>query len=74
MTYKKTYDIQKKKQLIITLPERFKSIKRVMVIVENIDEDRESKIAVLRKASADPLFLADIVETVADFEYSDNEL
>jgi hypothetical protein len=74
MTYKKTYDIQKKKQLIITLPERFKSIKRVMVIVENIDEDRESKIAVLREASADPLFLADIVETVADFEYSDNEL
>ena len=28
----------------------------------------------LKKASSDPLFLSDIVETVSDFKNSDNEL
>jgi len=74
MTFEKTYDIQKNKQLIIKLPDRFKSIKKVRVIIENLDEDREAKIEMLRKSSSDPLFLADIEETVSDFEYSDNEL
>ncbi|MCK9638489.1 MAG: hypothetical protein M0R39_01160 [Prolixibacteraceae bacterium] len=74
MTFEKTYDIQKNNQLIINLPERFKSKKMVRVIIEDIDEIREEKIAMLKKASSDPLFLSDIVETVSDFENSDNEL
>ena len=28
----------------------------------------------LKKASTDPLFLADIVDTLSDFDNSDNEL
>jgi hypothetical protein len=74
MTFEKTYDIQKNNQLIINLPDRFKSKKMVRVIIEDIDEIREGKIAMLKKASSDPLFLSDIVETVSDFENSDNEL
>ncbi|MCK9413468.1 MAG: hypothetical protein M0Q53_14300 [Prolixibacteraceae bacterium] len=66
MTFEKTYDIQKNNQLIINLPERFKSKKMVRVIIEDIDEIREVKIAMLKKASSDPLFLSDIVETVSD--------
>jgi len=73
MTFEKTYDVQKNNQLIINLPERFKSKKRVRVIIEDIDENREIKIALLKKASTDPLFLSDIAETVSDFENSDNE-
>jgi len=46
----------------------------VRVIIEDIDEIREGKIAMLKKASSDPLFLSNIVETVSDFENSDNEL
>ena len=73
MTFEKTYDVQKNNQLIINLPERFKSKKRVRVIIEDIDENRDIKIALLKKASTDPLFLSDIAETVSDFENSDNE-
>lgn len=74
MTFEKTYDVQKNNQLIINLPERFKSKKKVRVIIEDIDETREGKIALLKKASIDPLFLSDIAETVSDFENSDAEL
>jgi hypothetical protein len=74
MTFEKTYDVQKNNQLIINLPERFKSRKKVRVIIEDIDENRNVKIAMLKKASTDPLFLSDITETVSDFENSDNEL
>ena len=73
MTFEKTYNVQKNNQLIINLPERFKSKKKVRVIIEDIDENRDIKIALLKKASTDPLFLSDIAETVSDFENSDNE-
>jgi hypothetical protein len=74
MTFEKTFNIQKNNQLIINLPERFKSRKKVRVIIEDIDENRDVKIAMLKKASTDPIFLSDIAETVSDFENSDNEL
>ena len=73
MTFEKTYDVQKNNQLIINLPERFKSKKKVRVIIEDIDENRDIKITLLKKASTDPLFLSDIAETVTDFENSDYE-
>ncbi len=60
MTFEKTYKVQKNKQLIIELPERFQINKKVRVIVEDIDEDRDEKIKLLRKASKDPLFLSDL--------------
>lgn len=60
MTFEKTYKVQKNKQLIIKLPERFQINKKVRVIVEDIDEDRDEKIKLLRKASKDPLFLSDL--------------
>jgi len=72
MTFEKTYDVQKNNQLIINLPDRFKYRKKVRVIIEDIDENRDAKIALLKKASNDPLFLSDIVETISDFENSDN--
>lgn len=74
MTFEKTYDIQKGNQLVITLPERFKSKKRVKVIIEEVDESRQEKLELLKKASKDPLFLSDINEITTDFEFSDNEI
>ncbi len=75
MTFEKTYEIQKNNQLIINLPERFKSKKKVKVIIEDFDDyHRNGKIEILKKASRDPLFLADIKEISADFDFSDNEL
>jgi hypothetical protein len=74
MTFEKTYDIQEDNQLIIQLPERFRSKKRVKVIVEEISESRQESLKLLRNASKDPLFLSDINEITSDFEDSDNEL
>jgi hypothetical protein len=74
MTFEKTYDILKNNQLIINLPEKFKSKKRVRVIIEDIDEKRELKIEMLKKAAKDPLFLSDIADSNSDFEFSDSEL
>ncbi|MBL7111042.1 MAG: hypothetical protein ISS19_03790 [Bacteroidales bacterium] len=70
---KKTYELQDNNQLIIKLPERFKSKRRVRVIIEDIDEDNNEKIELLKKAAKDPLFLSDIQENQNDFQYSDNE-
>jgi hypothetical protein len=73
MTFEKTYDVPKKNELVIQLPSKFKSRKRVRVIIEDIDESRDNKIIMLKKASTDPLFMSDIAETLSDFEYSDQE-
>ncbi len=74
MTFEKTYEVQKDNRLIIKLPERFRSKKRVKVIIEDVDDSRQEKIKLLRKASKDPLFLSDINEVNSDFSDSDNEL
>jgi len=74
MTFEKTYDVQKDNRLIIKLPERFRSKKRVKVIIEDVDDSRQEKIKLLRNASKDPLFLSDINEVNSDFSDSDNEL
>lgn len=73
MTFEKTYEIQKNNQLIIKLPEKFKSRKKVRITIEDVDDDRNVKIDLLKKASKDPLFLSDIQEVKDDFQYSDRE-
>ena len=67
MIFEKTYEIQKNNQLIIKLPERFKSKKKVRITIEDVDDDRNAKLDLLKKASKDPLFLSDIQE-VKDLE------
>ena len=74
MTFEKTYEVKKDNQLIIRLPERFRSKKRVKVIIEDIEESRQDKIKLIKQASKDPLFLSDINEINSDFEDSDKEL
>lgn len=73
MTFEKTYKVQRNNQLIIKLPDQFKS-KKVRVIVENVDETRDEKMKLMSKASKDPLFLSDIDEIAKDFENSDKDL
>jgi len=73
MTFEKTYEVQKNNQLIIKLPRRFKGQRKVRVIVEDIEDDRNQKIELLKKAAKDPIFLTDIDEVASDFRISDNE-
>lgn len=72
MTFEKTYEVQQDSQLIIELPDQFKS-KKVRVTIEDIDDSRDEKIKMLKKSCNDPLFLADIKEAMIDFENSDKE-
>jgi hypothetical protein len=59
--------------LTIKLPKKFKAIKRVRVIVEEMESERELKLKLLRKAATDSLFNADIEEIKEDFQFSDKE-
>jgi len=72
MTFEKTYEISDNK-LTIKLPKEFMSKKRVRVIIEDIDEGRDKKIKLLKRASKDPLFLSDVKKIADDFQYSDKE-
>jgi len=74
MTFIKTYELKKDNTLVIKLPEKFKSKKRVKVIVEDVDDTRLEKINLLKEAAKDPLFLADVNHTNSDFKDADNEL
>lgn len=72
MTFEKTYEL-KNNELTIKLPKKFKSIKRVRVIVEELESERELKLKLLRKATSDSLFNADIEKIKEDFQFSDKE-
>ncbi len=50
MTFEKTYDINNNNRLIIRLPDKFRSKKRVRVIIEDVDEDKNAKIERLKKS------------------------
>ena len=41
------------------------------VIIEDVDEDRDEKILLLKTAATDPLFLSDIAEIDSDFGYAE---
>ncbi len=72
MTFEKTYEINNN-ELTIKLPTKFRSVKKVRVIVEEVENERNKKIKLLKKASNDPLFNSDIEEIRNDFQYSDKE-
>jgi len=72
MTFEKTYVI-KNNELTIKLPKKFRSVKKVRVVIEEAESERSRKIQLLKKASTDPLFNSDIEEIKNDFRYSDKE-
>ena len=61
MTFEKSYVI-KNNELTIKLPKKFRSVKKVRVVVEEAETERSKKIQLLKKASTDPLFNSDIEE------------
>jgi len=72
MTFEKTYEI-KNNELTIKLPKQFNLIKKVRIIVEEVENDRDKKLKLLKKAASDTLFNADVEEIKGDFRYSDKE-
>lgn len=60
-------------QVVVTLPPNFVNRKQVTVLIDDQVDSRDQKMALLKDASEDPLFLADIDEINKDFDSIDNE-
>lgn len=73
MTLKRIYEIDNNHQLIITLPDDFKDVKRVLVTIDDDIDSKSSKLELLKQAAFDPLFLSDIKEINEDFNRIDSE-
>lgn len=72
MRLRRVCDI-KNNQLIINLPDGFKGKNKVLVIVDDSIDPKFEKMALMKQASNDPLFLADLKEIEEDFGKIDNE-
>lgn len=72
MTFRQICSV-KNNQVIITLPPNFVNKKQVTVVIDDIVDNRTQKLAMLKEAANDPLFLADIEEIHKDFDSIDNE-
>lgn len=72
MTYKIVCPV-KNNQVILTLPPNFRNKKEVTVYVDDQIDVRSQKLAALKMAAKDPLFLADIREIHTDFDSIDDE-
>ena len=72
MVLKQIFNVENNR-LIINLPKSFKDSKRVMVVVDDDINSREGKIILMKQASSDPLYLADIEEVEEDFNFADAE-
>lgn len=73
MTFEKTYTVRNN-TLTIRLPKEFTSKRKVKVTIEEVDENRQNKLKLLKKAPSDPLFNSDVEEIKNDFQYSDKDM
>jgi hypothetical protein len=60
-------------QVVVTLPATFSNMKQVTVFVDDYVDIKSQKIEMMKMASNDPLFLADIKEIQEDFDSIDHE-
>lgn len=72
MTLRQVCNI-KNNQVIIDLPADFKNKKKVLVIVDDSLDTKTEKLALLKQAASDPLFIADIKAIADDFGVIDHE-
>ncbi|MBD0289165.1 MAG: hypothetical protein ICV79_27660 [Flavisolibacter sp.] len=74
MSIEQIIDVPANGQLVIQLPSSLKNKKRVKLIIDEIDEALENKIALLNKASQDKDFLSDLEEVNNDFEFIEKDI
>ncbi len=72
MTYRQVCSIENNK-VTINLPDDFKEKKQVMVIVDDLTDTKAQKLEIMKQASKDPIFLADINDVQDDFDSIDHE-
>ena len=74
MIVKQIYETDNKSQLTINIPENFRHKRHVLVVIDDAVDSMSDKMDLMKKASKDPLFLADIDLISKDFNNSDSEL
>ena len=74
MSIEQIIDVPPGGQLTIQLPSSMKNKKRVKLIINDVEDSLENKIALLQKASADEDFLADMHEVNRDFEFAESKI
>lgn len=71
MIVKQIYNTTNKTQLMINLPENFKGKDRILVVLDDSVDTIAKKMDLMKKASKDPLFLADISSISDEFRNID---
>lgn len=74
MIAKQIYSTNNSAQLIINIPDTFRSKKRILVVLDDSVDSNSEKLELIKKASTDPLFLSDIDTVSKDFGNIDSEL
>jgi len=72
MTYKQVCSVNNN-QVVVKLPANFGNNKQVTVLIDDQVDSRDQKLAQLKDALNDPLFISDISEINKDFDSIDNE-
>ena len=72
MTYKMVCTV-KDNQIVLTLPPDLRDKKEVTIIIDDHVDSKSLKIEILKMASTDKLFLADVQEIQQDFDSIDHE-
>ena len=72
MTYKMVCTV-KDNQIVLTLPPDLRDKKEVTITIDDYVDSKSLKIEILKMASTDKLFLADVQEIQQDFDSIDHE-
>jgi len=74
MIVKQIYKTGNKSQLLINIPENFRSKRHILVLLDDSVDTQSDKMDLMKLASKDPLFLADIETINNDFRNVDSEI
>lgn len=67
MIVKQVYKTENKSQLMINIPENFRSKQHILVVLDDSIDSKTEKLDLMKLAVSDPLFLADIDSVSKDF-------
>lgn len=73
MIIKQIYKTENKSQLLINLPENFRNKKYILVVLDDSIDAKADKLNLMKIASSDPLFIADVDAISKDFRNTDSE-
>lgn len=68
MSVEQIVDVPENGEVTIQIPEGLKNSKRIKIVINEVDEDWEEKIALLQKAPYNKDFMADLYEVHNGFK------